>query len=102
MVRGNDPIPYEQTVQDNPDPARWNLGYMALARAYPVFLATDPLYCNVVDPPILTDEMLHVVFGREPGMQNPPCITETEALRLLHLVGVDPPAADADDVGAAA
>jgi hypothetical protein len=95
MVRGNEPIPYEQTVQDQPDLARWNLGYMARARTYPVFLATDALYCNVDDPPVVTDDMLRAALGRLPGTQNPPRITGAEALQLLSLAGVDLPSAEA-------
>jgi hypothetical protein len=91
MVRGNGPIPYQQTVQDQADPERWNLGYMAVARAHPVFLATDPLHLNMNDPPVVTDEILRTVFGREPGTQNPPQITQAEADQLLDLVGVELP-----------
>jgi hypothetical protein len=89
MAGGNDPIPYEQTVQDQLDLARWNSGYKARARAHPVFVATDALYCNVDDPPALTDTMLDDALGRRPGTQNPPRITEAEALRLLGVVGVE-------------
>jgi hypothetical protein len=88
MVRGNNPIPYEQTVQDQPDLHRWNVGYLAIARAHPIFLVTDALYRNVDEPPVVSDQMLVDAFDRKPGTQNPPAVREEQALRLLELAGV--------------
>ena len=68
-VDENPPIPYEQTVRDAPA-STWDRDYRA-ARRHPTFLATDALYCEVTDPPVITREMLLEAFGREPGTQNP-------------------------------
>lgn len=90
MVKGNDPIPYDQTVQDQPDLVRWDLGYRARTRAHPMFLATDAVYCNVLDPPIVSNDVLMEAFGRRPGTRNPGRVPEEQALRFLDLLGVEP------------
>jgi hypothetical protein len=86
-VDDNLPIPYAQTVQDTPE-ATWDRDYRARARRYPTFLATDPLFCKLDDPPIVTTAMLLETFGREPGTQNPPRISDEEAYHLLRLADV--------------
>jgi hypothetical protein len=47
------------------------------------------LFLELHDPPPVTDEMLIESFDRIPGTQNPPRVPEDQALRLLHLVGVE-------------
>lgn len=42
-VPGNPPVPYEQTVQDQPDLRAWDKGYRYRARRWPIFLVTRPL-----------------------------------------------------------
>jgi hypothetical protein len=87
-VDGNPPIPYEQTVQDSPERS-WDIDYRRRSRTYPTFLATDALFCELHDPPPVTDEMLIESFDRIPGTQNPPRVPEDQALRLFDLVGVE-------------
>jgi hypothetical protein len=87
-VEGNPPIPYEQTVQDS-DERTWDIDYKRRSRNYPMFLATDALFCELRDPPRITDEALFDAFGRVPGPQNPPDMSEEHALRLLGSVGID-------------
>jgi hypothetical protein len=87
-VDENPPIPYDRTVQDSPEWS-WDMYYKRRSRNYPVFLATDPLFCELRDPPTVTDEMLIEAFGRIPGTQNPPEVPESQGRRLLALAGVE-------------
>ena len=87
-VDGNPPIPYERTAQDA-DERIWDIDYKRRSRNYPVFLATDPLFCKLHDPPRVTDDILIEAFGRVPGTQNPPQVHEGQALRLLELMRVE-------------
>lgn len=86
-VEGNPPIPYERTVQDSPEET-WDRAYRARARRCPVFLATEPLFRELREPPIVTVEMMKEAFGRVPGLQTPPAFREESAGRLLALAGV--------------
>lgn len=86
-VDGNPPIPYEQTVQDSPERS-WDIDYRRRSRTYPTFLATDPLFRELDNPPGVTDAML-IEFDRIPGTQNPPRVPQDQAHRLLDLVGVE-------------
>jgi hypothetical protein len=88
LVEGNPPIPYEQTVQDS-DERTWDIDYRRRARNYPTFLATERLFCELNDPPRITDEQLVDAFGRLPGTQNTPQVAEEQGLRLLTSVGID-------------
>jgi hypothetical protein len=51
-------------------------------------LPGNPLYRELHDPPQVSDNMLIEALDRVPGTQNPPQVTEEQALRLLELVGV--------------
>lgn len=86
-VDGNPPIPYERTAQDSPERG-WDIDYKRRSRTYPTFLATYPLFCDLYDPPLVTDATLVEAFGRIPGTQNPPRVLEDQSQRLLDLVGV--------------
>jgi hypothetical protein len=86
-VVGNPPIPYEQTVQDSPWET-WDRSYRARARRCPVFLATEPLFLELSQPPIVTEEMLIQAFGRVPNTLTPPAVSESHVERLLTLAAV--------------
>ena len=86
-VESNPPIPYEQTVEDSPEET-WDRAYRVRARRCPVFLATEPLFRELREPPIVSVEMMEGAFGRVPGLQTPPAFSEESAGRLLALAGV--------------
>ena len=83
-VEGNPPIPYERTVQDSPWET-WDRGYRARARRFPVFLATEALFRELFQPPILTANAMVDIFGRVPLTRNPPRIPDEAVRRLLDL-----------------
>jgi hypothetical protein len=41
--------------------------------------------CELQHPPAITETMLTDIFGRIPGTQNPPAISDLEFTRLQHL-----------------
>lgn len=86
-VKENPPIPYERTVQDSPWET-WDRAYRARARRCPVFLATDPLFCELWQPPIVTVEMMEQAFGRVPNTLTPPSVPDQAVRCLMELVGV--------------
>lgn len=59
---------------------KWNAGYKYRARKYPEVAITkvwnDVLYLN--NPPIINHQIMNDIFGRIPGTQNPPQITNDE------------------------
>jgi len=59
---------------------RWNAGYIYRAKQYPEVAITkvwnNVLYLN--NPPKINHQMMNDIFGRIPGTQNPPKITNDE------------------------
>lgn len=76
------PIPYERTCQVKPYDL-WDREYRARARLCGVFLACTALYTNCQAPPVMGDDDILAVFGRIPGTQNPPEITEHQYQSLM-------------------
>ena len=87
MIKGNPPIPYEQTVQDSPEET-WDRAYRARAWRCPVFLVTEPLFRELREPPVVTVELMEEAFGRGPGLLTSPAYAEDRARRLIELAGV--------------
>jgi hypothetical protein len=81
-VDGNSPIPYERTVQDSPRET-WDRGYRVRARRWPIFLATDALFLELWQPPIVTEARMVEIFGRIPTTLTPPAIPNAAVARLL-------------------
>jgi hypothetical protein len=75
-------------VQDSPEET-WDRDYRARAWRCPVFLVTDPLFRELCEPPIVTEEMMEKAFGRIPGLLTPPAYPEARMSRLLELAGVE-------------
>ena len=100
LVPGNAPQPYELTnrhppaevlarvnAEGAPDRAvrLWDATYWQRAAEWPVFLACRADYLELETPRILRREDLNAIFGRIPGTQNPPRITDDEYAALVQL-----------------
>jgi hypothetical protein len=89
LVPGNPPIPYDGTnqrlskelgfrVRENPDwdhdriVRLWDGGYARRAEACGVVLVCKSELLELTSPPLYTVERMTTVFGRLPGLQNPP------------------------------
>jgi hypothetical protein len=88
MVKGNRPVPFEQTSQAEPL-GEWDAGYRWRARNHGTFLATRARLLELANPPRLSDEDLHAVFGRIPGTQNPPAIAQKQYEHLMELLQIE-------------
>lgn len=64
----------------------WDAGYRLRAQRCGTFLITQAEWLNLTTPPILSDDHLRRVFGRIPGMQNPPKIQEDAFSQLSRLL----------------
>jgi hypothetical protein len=81
-VPENAPIAYERTVQDSPRET-WDRGYRVRARRFPVFLATDAVFLELWQPPIVTPDLMFDVLGRVPNTLTPPVIPDAAVTRFL-------------------
>jgi hypothetical protein len=53
------------------------------ARRFPVFLATDALFLELSQPPIVTPDLMVDILGRVPNTLTPPVIPDGAAMRFL-------------------
>ena len=85
------PLPIEMTAPITgfgTDLRRWDLEYQRRARKCGVFLACKPQFMELYNPPIVTEEMMHMIFNKVPGTQNPPTISLEQLNRLRNLCGI--------------
>jgi hypothetical protein len=71
---------FERTVR------LWDAAYRSRVARWPVFLATEPLFLDVKNPPELNREDFETTFGGLPGTLNPPEITCSQLDALLQIV----------------
>lgn len=93
MVSGNPPIPYAQTngltgrkYRNYSEAVRlnfWDGTYRKRSRQVGVFLACEPLWVELHQPPKLLVADLVEIFGRVPGTQTPPEISVDEINAVL-------------------
>lgn len=93
MVHGNHPIPYAKTNgqterkwRSHSEAVRLNLWdgiYRKRSRQVGVFLACEPLWLELHQPPKLLLNDLVEIFGRVPGTQTPPAISVDDIHALL-------------------
>lgn len=91
MVTNNPPLPLEFTApitEFGTDIRRWDLAYQKRARQCSIFLACQPRFIELYNPPIITDDTMYDVFARIPGTQNPPAILVQELTKLKVLCGI--------------
>ena len=87
MVPGNPPIPLEKTAPISSfktDLDRWDLDYWKRSREYGDFLVCKSQYMNLLNPSIMSDEIMMAVFGKKLGTQNPPQILLEQLEQLKH------------------
>jgi hypothetical protein len=90
MVEGNPPTPIEKTAPITAFKTNlraWDREYQRRASKCGVFLTSEARFLELYNPPIITDEIMHQVFGRVPGTQNPPSISHEEFEKLVQLSG---------------
>ena len=90
MVPGNPPYNWEQQAGVN---SRYfdniedgDAFYDARSRRIPTFVRTNKLFCELFNPPVVTNEMMISVFGRVPNTQNPPTISEKMFEKFLSII----------------
>jgi hypothetical protein len=98
IVEGNPPKPLELTNGNPPaeikrrfsivsEPERavrlWDAGYRQRVMKWPVFLVCKASFLDLHTPPQVTESDLAGVFGRVPGMLNPPAISSFQLSGLL-------------------
>jgi len=93
MVPRNPPIPYAQTngymerkLRSQSEAARlklWDGTYLKRSRQVGVFLACEPLWLELHQPPKLIVDDLVEIFGHVPGTQNPRAISVDDIHALL-------------------
>ena len=100
VVPENPPLTYEKTfgLTQNERKASssqtpeswiryWNGGYCIRAKEYGIVLATRPIFLELHDPPIITENTMIEIFGKVPGLQNYKKISENQLIQLLNLGG---------------
>ncbi len=90
MVAGNHPLELDRARNlDNFNSIeQWDTVYRCRSERNGVFLVCDSLFLNLWCPPVIEDGMLTEVFGKVPGTQNPPSISDQEYSKVAGWVGV--------------
>lgn len=90
MVNGNLPVEYEKTfgpipanrfgqIEDKSEIIRlWDQRYKEKAQKSGTFLICKPMFLELHNPPVLTDETLLEIFAKIPATRNPPKISEAQ------------------------
>ena len=84
MVEGNPPLPLDQTDRHRKALKAWDRLYAGRARRCGVFLACEPIFLELHNPPVITREQMFKIFGRIPRPRTPPKISEQEYDALLN------------------
>jgi hypothetical protein len=82
LVKSNPPLPLEKTTGDRNLLSQWDAIYQFRTRECGVFLVCEPEFVELYQPPILTEDMMLDIFGRIPGLRNPPKIPAVEFEKL--------------------
>lgn len=84
IVPGNQPLGLDRTSNKDgwPSARLWDAVYRKRTKTTPVFLACRATFLELSDPPIVTNELMHDVFGKRPSTRNPPKITEDQYEKL--------------------
>ena len=90
IVRDNPPLDLEKT--GNPHHCSivelWDADYGRRVENTGVFLACQPMFLELTDPPVVTDEIMHDAFSKIPGTRNPPAISDREYQGLIARLGI--------------
>ena len=92
IVPGNPPFSWDETAgvnsKDFTNVPEWDAFYQARSRRIPVFVRTEKMFCELHQPPVLSNNMLIDIFGRIPRTQTPPTITQAQFDKVLKLTGI--------------
>jgi len=93
MVRGSKPLPLDFTDRYQDGLRKWELHYWQVARRYGAFHACEKLFCDVNDPPRLTNPQLLEWFGMIPDTRRLPPLPPQDFAKLLRWLAEQPTAA---------
>jgi hypothetical protein len=82
MVFGNPPQPLERTDYFEDNLQRWDAMYRIRARDHGIFHVCRTEFCELYQPPTLTDALMRDIFGRIPSTHTPPVIPHGAFLHL--------------------
>ena len=83
MIKDSEPRPLEETDRDNPDLRDWEAHYWKVARKHGVFHACESIFCNIEDPPRLTNQHLIEWFGTIPNTWEMPSLPRGSFEKML-------------------
>ncbi len=89
IIEGNPPVALDRTDGWHRSLDAWDRIYHRKARLCPVFLACRPLFCELNDPPIITEEMMIRSFGHVPATRTPPVVSLEAIQRLISEIGLE-------------
>lgn len=90
IVPGNQPLSLDRTSNQDDwhSVRRWDAVYRKRTKRTPVFLACKATFLELNDPPVVTKELMHDVFGKQQSTRNPPRITEEQYEKLTAIADV--------------
>lgn len=56
----------------------WNDGYLVKSKKWKEFIITKPVFRELTNPPILTDDHMNKIFGKVPNTRNPNKVTKEQ------------------------
>jgi hypothetical protein len=68
---------------------KWNEEYFAKSKKWGCFIITKPVYINLTDPPILTDEAIFQIFKKKVNTRNPNIINPTEFREIAKFADIN-------------
>jgi hypothetical protein len=68
---------------------KWNAEYLARSRKWGCFIITQPVFVNVTDPPILTEDALFTIFNKKINTRNPNIIRPEQFVALAKFAEVN-------------
>lgn len=81
--------PDKQKIIGDRKVALWNDDYLAKSKKWGVFIITKPIFRELVDPPILTDEDMKKIFGKVPNTRNPNKMTKGQFKELAKYADIN-------------
>jgi hypothetical protein len=90
MVRGSQPLPLDFTDRYQNDLREWELHYWQVVRKHKVFHACERIFCELIDPPRLTNHQLVEWFGTIPDTRSLPPLPPEAFAKLLRWLSKQP------------
>jgi hypothetical protein len=67
----------------------WNNNYLTKSKKWGDFIITKPIFRELTDPPILTDDDMKKIFGKVPNTRNPNKMTKEHFKELVKYAGIN-------------